>query len=216
VSKFSAEMYVFCDESGVDRRDGARRTGWSPRGVAPWTYATLARGHRFHLLPAITVNGLLDVLLYKGHTHTEGFFIWLRDCVLPKMNPFPGPNSILVMDNASWHKSPAVAALCRDHGVLLWYLPPYSPDFNPIEAYFGDLKAYIRRQYQWAGGDAISEVEFMAFLEGAAHTVGSRLEAIAGHFRTAIVPFRHENEEVNYAEVYTEELRQYIEIGTVN
>jgi hypothetical protein len=69
---------------------------------------------------------------------------------------------------------------------------------------------------QWASGDTISEAEFMAFLEGAVYTVGLRLEVIAGYFRTVIVPFRHENEEVNYAEVYTEELRQYIKIRTVN
>jgi hypothetical protein len=81
VAIFSAEMYVFCDESGVDRRDGARRTGWAPRGVPPWAYAALARGHRFHLLPAISVNGLIDVLLYQGHTTSEGFFIWQKNWV---------------------------------------------------------------------------------------------------------------------------------------
>jgi len=216
VAIFSAEMYVFCDESGVDRRDGARRTGWAPRGVPPWAYAALARGHRFHLLPAISVNGLIDVLLYQGHTTSEGFFIWLRDCLLPKMNPFPGPNSILVMDNASWHKNPAVGALCRDHGVLLWYLPPYSPDFNPIEAFFGDLKAFIRRHYTWKGGDSISEDDFKLFLETSAKSVGTWIDAIAGHYKKAGMTFQNQGALcVNYAELYAAELRQYIENGTV-
>lgn len=109
----TAEMVVFCDESGLDRHDGARRTGWAPLGVAPTAESSPARGKRFHLLPAITVDGLLDKLVYKGHTITEGFIDWLERGVLPKMNRFPARNSVLVMDNASWHKNPRVEALCR-------------------------------------------------------------------------------------------------------
>jgi hypothetical protein len=114
-------MVVYCDESGIDRRDGARRTGWSPKGVAPWTFAVFERGKRFHILPAITSTGLLDVFVYKGHTTADGFFEWLRTALLPKMNRFPGLNSILVMDNASWHTNAYVKKLCNDFGGLIWY-----------------------------------------------------------------------------------------------
>lgn len=69
------------------------------------------------------------------------------------MNPYPGPRSILVMDNALWHHDKAIYEAVERKGVLPVYLPPYSPDFNLIEAYFGDLKKHIRRQYQYTISD---------------------------------------------------------------
>src|ERR1700694_4421875 len=115
------------------------------------------------MLPAITSSGPLDLLVYEGHTDAGGFVAWLEQAVLPKMNPFPGPNSILVMDNASWHRDIRVPTLCARFGIMLIYLPPYSPDFNPIEAYFSDCKALIRRSYQYNGGDELASMEFKSF-----------------------------------------------------
>jgi hypothetical protein len=55
---------------------------------------------------------------------------------LPKMNPWPQPHSVLIMDNASIHKSDALRLAVEAAGCLLVFLPPYSPDFNPIEESF--------------------------------------------------------------------------------
>jgi transposase len=49
------------------------------------------------------------------------------------------------MDNASFHRSPVIEQMCEDAGVKFLYLSPYSPDFNPIEEFFAELKAFIRR-----------------------------------------------------------------------
>ena len=70
------------------------------------------------MLPAITVDGLLDVLLYKGYTNTEGFVTWLGEYLLPKINRFPDRYSILVMDNASWYRNKRVRFLYAEYGVL--------------------------------------------------------------------------------------------------
>ncbi|KAK3983819.1 hypothetical protein QBC44DRAFT_208055, partial [Cladorrhinum sp. PSN332] len=59
----------------------------------------LTRGKRFHLLPAITVDRILDLLVYTRHTDLIGFKEWFRIRLLPKINPFPSRNSILVIDN---------------------------------------------------------------------------------------------------------------------
>lgn len=59
------------------------------------------------------------------------------------MNPFPGRNSVLVMDNASIHKSADLEAMVLARGMRITYLPPYSPDFNPIEEAFSAVKAWI-------------------------------------------------------------------------
>jgi hypothetical protein len=55
------------------------------------------------------------------------------------------PKSVIVMDNASWHHSEKILQMCRDTGVVLEFLLPYSPDFNPIEEHFGVLKKFIKK-----------------------------------------------------------------------
>jgi transposase len=55
---------------------------------------------------------------------------------------------VLVMDNASFHHSGRIEQMCSEAGVKLVYLPTYSPDLNPIEEYFAELKAFIRRNWQ--------------------------------------------------------------------
>ena len=60
--------------------------------------------------------------------------------VLPHCNPRPGPRLVLVLDNASIHKNHRLRELYEAYGVALEFLPPYSPDFNPIEATFHNLK----------------------------------------------------------------------------
>jgi len=62
----------------------------------------------------------------------------------PYCSPYLGPRSILVLDNASIHKSIRLRKLCAQYSVKLQFLPPYSSDFNPIEATFNDVKAWIR------------------------------------------------------------------------
>lgn len=185
IASLCAEQVVFCDESGTDRRDGARRTGWSPIGVTPTTESLFERGKRFHILPAISAFGIIDAIVYKGHTDTEGFVDWLARGLLPKMNPFPADNSVLVMDNASWHRDSRVQELCEAAGVKLMYLPPYSPDFNPIEAWFSDLKALIRRQYSTFGGDDLRDENFEAFLRQCVDQQGAKVEAIRGHYKNS-------------------------------
>jgi transposase len=58
------------------------------------------------------------------------------------------PKSVLVMDNASFHYLDTIERLCTEAGVKLAYLPPYSPDLNPIEEFFAELKAFIRWNWQ--------------------------------------------------------------------
>ena len=60
------------------------------------------------------------------------------------MQPFPGDRSVLIMDNCSVHHSEEVKDLVRDAGILLLYLPPYSPDYNPIEELFSYAKYYLK------------------------------------------------------------------------
>jgi hypothetical protein len=87
------------------------------------------------------------------------------------------------MDNAPIHHSDRLQQMCSDAGVALLYLPPYSPDLNPIELFFGRLKTFIKRD--WQRYEMCPEQGFGTFLESCVVTVGSRKDNARGHFRAA-------------------------------
>ena len=97
--------------------------------------------------------------------------------------------------------------MAREAGILVWYLPLYSPDFNPIEAFFYDLKVYIRRYYYGRGGDELTEEGFKQFLYDTAYTVGNRYGALRGHYRNARLALRDvesSEKSVDYTVLYGE------------
>jgi transposase len=69
------------------------------------------------------------------------------------MNPFPGRNSVIVMDNATVHHGGRIGEICDAANVLLIYLPPYSPDHNPIEKVFSVVKSQLKRNRMLTGGE---------------------------------------------------------------
>ena len=80
-------------------------------------------------------------MYFQGHTDTNTFIIWLKDFLLPKLKP----NQVIVMDNASFHKSKTIKELIESKNCKLIYQPPYSPDLNPIEHYWHFLKDLVRK-----------------------------------------------------------------------
>ena len=77
---------------------------------------------------------------YDGYTNTEVFLSWVEHCLCKKLKS----NQIVIMDNASFHKSNKVKELIEEVGGRLIYLPPYSPDINPIKHVWANLKRLIR------------------------------------------------------------------------
>jgi len=88
--------------------------------------------------------------------------------------------SVLIMDNASFHRTARVEDLCAEAGVILMYSPPYSPDLNPIEEFFAELKAFIGRNWKVQQSNP---PEFASFLERCVQVVGERSSSAKGHFR---------------------------------
>ena len=83
--------------------------------------------------------------VYQGSIDSDLFEDFIAQ-LLHHCSRYPEPKSVIVMDNASWHHSEKVIQMCRDAGVILEFLSPYSPDFNPIEEHFGVLKKFIKKK----------------------------------------------------------------------
>ena len=90
-------------------------------------------------MSAVPSHGLVAPLVFDGPINAAAFEAYVEQFLVPELRP----GDIVVMDNLSSHKRPKVAALIEAAGASLRYLPPYSPDFNPIEKLFAKLKALL-------------------------------------------------------------------------
>lgn len=90
---------------------------------------------------------------------------------------------IIIMDNASFHRTKQIRQMCWDAGVELVSLPPYSPDLNLIKVFFAELKQFIKRR--WNKYEENPDQGFDAFLKWCVSIVGSRVQSAKGHFQHA-------------------------------
>lgn len=130
---------MFLDESGVTT-EMTRRYGRGERGQRVCEGAPAGHWHTLTLLGAITLNGLLATMTIEAPTDGDVFLAYLEQVLCPRLQP----GQVVVMDNLSAHKNPAVRACIEQTGARLLYLPPYSPDFNPIEQCWAKIKEYLR------------------------------------------------------------------------
>jgi hypothetical protein len=102
---YTAEQLIFVDESAANERSAHRKCGWAPIGATPHMYLPLKRSERFSILPAYTSEGFMDWEIIQGSFNTELFNFFIKTKILPFCNEYPGPRSILIMDNAPIHHS---------------------------------------------------------------------------------------------------------------
>lgn len=150
VSVYDSNMIIWIDESGCDRRNSLRRFAYTLRGIPPVAHTLLARGTRYSAIAAVSVKGVQDVVLVEGSVNGEIFTDFVKYSLVPILHPFNGynPNSIVVMDNAAIHHVDSVAELILQTGALLHFLPPYSPDLNPVEQVFSKVKTIMKENNQ--------------------------------------------------------------------
>lgn len=101
---YEANQLAYVDESAANEKTLDRKYGWAPRGLPAIDIQVLHRSTRWSILPALTINGYLEgTLIVQGSVTGEMFANWLEEIVLPQCNPYPGPQSVLIMDNCSTH-----------------------------------------------------------------------------------------------------------------
>lgn len=151
ISVYDPHMFVWLDETGCDRRHSTRKYGYSVRGIPICDQRILIRGTRYTAIPVISTDGIHDVFIAEGTMNGERFTKFVRNVLLPHLNPFNGvnPRSVVIMDNASIHHVDQVVDLIeRQAGAKLCFLPPYSPDLNPAEGVFSQIKSIMKRNDQ--------------------------------------------------------------------
>ena len=134
------DKLVFLDESGVNTAM-FRRHGRGPRGERLVDVAPAARWQSYTLLSAIRLgDGVVAPMVLDGPATGASFAEYVEQSLVPELRP----GDIVVMDNLPAHKGAAVAQAIGRAGCRLVYLPPYSPDLNPIEPMWSKVKSAVR------------------------------------------------------------------------
>lgn len=135
---------IYLDKSGFDMNI-KKEYGWKTRGERLFDNKSGSRkGKRIIVISAYwdqTKKLMAPMYFEGGNTNTEVFNLWIKEFLLPKLKP----NQVVVMDNAAFHKSDKTRKLIEDTGVKLLYLPPYSPDLNPIEQKWSHVKNIVKK-----------------------------------------------------------------------
>ena len=136
----SKEKLVYVDESGIDRSSYKNR-GWGKKGKVLVGKTTGKRFRRTNIVAAQCGKEILAPMTFMGSCDTKLFVTWIKEMLVPELSP----GQVVVMDNASFHKSSLIKEAIEDAGCKLVYLPPYSPDLNPIEKFWANLKRWINQ-----------------------------------------------------------------------
>jgi transposase len=132
-------QYVFVDECGVTT-DLVRRYGRSPRGHRLHDHAPCGHWETSTVIAALRLEALTAPAVFDGPIDQASFRAYVDQVLVPTLRP----GDVVVLDNLAVHKQPEVRAAIEAAGAQLRFLPPYSPDFNPIEQAFAKLKAFLR------------------------------------------------------------------------
>jgi transposase len=139
VALLAHEMFVFVDETH-STITMTRRYARAPRHERAVGQVPRNHGTPTTLLAALGIEGLRAEMTLPGAVNREAFAVYVREVLVPVLLP----GQVVILDNLSAHKGAAVRALIEAAGCRLLFLPPYSPDFAPIEQAFAKIKEALR------------------------------------------------------------------------
>jgi transposase len=135
-----ARSLIFVDEMGTNV-SLSPIYGWSKKGQRAYGSVPRNRGKNTTVLSSMSVKGMGPSLAVEGATDTDVFEAYVEQVLVPTLRE----GEVVVMDNLSAHKGERVRELIEERGCELLYLPPYSPDLNPIEEAFSKMKGFLRK-----------------------------------------------------------------------
>ncbi|MCH9625847.1 MAG: IS630 family transposase ISSsu3 [Chlamydiales bacterium] len=133
------ENRVYLDESGINQYLH-REYGRAVRGKKVFGEISGKRFARQSVVSALFEGKFLSPMCFEGTCDTSLFNAWLKQALIPTLTP----GQVIILDNASFHKSAETRMLVEEAGCKLLFLPLYSPDLNPIEKYWANMKTKVR------------------------------------------------------------------------
>ena len=154
---------VFIDETWAKTNMTPIR-GWAPRGRKLIARAPFGKWRTLTFLAALRHDRIDAPCVLDGPINGQSFTAWVEQFLVPTLNP----GDVVIMDNLGSHKGQAVRQAIRSAGARLLFLPPYSPDLNPIEQVFAKLKLLLRKAAERS-------------VEATWHRIGALLDAFPPH-----------------------------------
>ena len=141
--RIDASGFVFIDETWT-KTNMTPLYGWSPVGER--CVSCVPHGHWLTqtFVAGLTPLGLIAPYVFDGPINGESFIAYVEQMLVPELSK----HNTVILDNLGSHKSEAVRKAIRATGARLFYLPPYSPDLNPIEQVFAKIKHLLRKARQ--------------------------------------------------------------------
>lgn len=131
---------MFLDETAV-KTNLSRLRGWAPQGERLTMDAPFGSWGTQTLIAGLTCEALIAPWVIKGAMDGPAFAAYVQEVLIPEI----APGTAVILDNLATHRNKQAEAALKAHGCWFLYLPPYSPDLNPIEQAFAKLKAHLRR-----------------------------------------------------------------------
>lgn len=139
LEKIPLDQRVYIDESGINEYL-YREYGRDLRGKKIYGEISGKRFARQSVISGLFNGKFFAPMCFEGTCDTSLFNVWLKEMLIPNLIP----GQVLILDNASFHKSAESQKLVESAGCKILFLPPYSPDLNPIEKYWANMKIKVR------------------------------------------------------------------------
>jgi len=140
IGKLDITKIVYADKSGMNDND-----------FCPYAYSAIGKRHyeahpghytkRISMIAGLCAKELMAPFMFEGHCNTTVFELYVEHILVPTLEV----GMVVIIDNASFHKSKKIRLLIEGVGARLVFLPPYSPDLNPIEKWWHKIKTSIRK-----------------------------------------------------------------------
>jgi transposase len=140
IADIDPSRFVFLDETGA-KTNMTRPCARSRKSERATAYAPPGHWHTTTLVAGLTLAGAIAPRVLDGAMDRLSFEAYVAQCLAPALPP----GAVIIRDNLSAHKSTAITQLIENAGATIGYLPPYSPDYNPIEQMGSKVKATLKR-----------------------------------------------------------------------